>query len=439
MNTRHSSLCCAAVLAFAAGCGEKAPPPPPLEVAKIAVTAPGKAVGPADEKLIPVTGGTLVSADQRLTIDVPAGALATAQKITIQPISNGTPGGKGLAYRIGPEGQTFTAPVKLTFRYSGTDLAGSEALALKIAYQDKEGRWNTIKSVVRDETAKTVTVETTHFSDWSLLGGWQLMPPFASVGAGKAVDLTVVTCNSKGTGSDELAELVYTCVPEPDFFTVEDWAVNGTPGGTVALGQVASSRVGTARYSAPNSQPQSNPVGVEAIAKDKSGRKTLLISSIWVDAHPPMAGIINTTQVNQLNAGDVLTTSANVTFKYDVGEGMYRVTAGTVNSRLDVVSNGCEQHTSFSGAIAAQDGTIAIGEGTYYAQGNTMGNFSGTTNCTSNNVTEPLTIYSAAYWWPAPMTMELAIKPDGRIEDTLVDVKQQGRVVTATWSLVPVK
>ena len=434
MNTNRLMLCCVVLLAW--GCGGKTVVP--LEVAKLAITAPGKAVGPGSEKLMPMTGGTLQSADGRISIEVPSGALPASQKITIQSISNETPGGKGLAYRLGPDGQVFNAPVKITFKFSKSDIAGSEVAALRVAYQDKEGRWNSIKNVVRNEASQTVTVETKHFSDWSMLAGWQLIPPVATVGAGKAVDLTVVACNSKGTGSDELAELVYTCVPDPEFFKVEDWNVNGISGGSVATGQVASSSAGTARYSAPNSPPSTNPVSVEAVARDNSGRKTLLLSSIWVDSRPPLSGTITTTQVSLANPTDILTTTANVMFKFEPSIEVYRINSGTVNSRLDVVSNGCEQHTAFAGAIGVTDGTINVGEGLYYPTGATAGTFTGTTNCTSNHMTEPLEIFSAALWWPTAAGSMLTVKPDGRLEDSMVDVETNGRKITANWSLVPV-
>lgn len=188
--TRHL-LSWSAIASTSAACGSSSSTSgpvdaPPSEVAEIAITPPGTPVGPASATMVPVTGGVVTSADLRLAIEVPAGALTAAQNITIQPISNGSPGGKGLAYRLGPEGQTFSSPVKVTFRHDDSDIAGSEPLALKIAYQAKLGRWNAITEVVRDEAAKTITVQAKHFSDWSLLGGWQLRPPTSVVSLGSA-------------------------------------------------------------------------------------------------------------------------------------------------------------------------------------------------------------------------------------------------------------
>ncbi|MDQ6683745.1 MAG: hypothetical protein M3Z16_01345, partial [Pseudomonadota bacterium] len=163
---------CVVFLAIAlAGCGgggSDDPPLPPATVpdaapippAKVAVTAVGAAQGVAIQKMVPTAGDTVVSADGRLTIEIPAGALAAPTMISIQPLSNQSPGGLGTAYRLGPDGITFTSPVKLTFTPASGDLRGTELPALRVAWQSADGHWNSIKAVKRDDTAKTVSVET---------------------------------------------------------------------------------------------------------------------------------------------------------------------------------------------------------------------------------------------------------------------------------------
>lgn len=445
MRAARHLLSWSAIAIVSAACGSSSSnsrpvDAPPSQVAEIAITPPGTPVGPASATMVPVTGGVVTSADQRLTIEVPAGALATAQSLTIQPISNGSPGGQGLAYRLGPEGQTFSLPVKVTFHYDDSDIAGSEPLALEIAYQDKVGRWNAITEVVRNEAAKTITVLAKHFSDWSLLAGWQLRPPTSVVSPGKAVDLTVMGCAAKGKGDDDLANLLYTCVPETENFNVKEWKVNGIESGSLAVGRATPTGEGTARYQAPNAAPAANPVSVEASAEAKNGRKTLLVAHVFVGSNPPMSGTITSTQVNQGNDKDVQTTLANVVFKYDVEMERYRVSEGTLVSHIDIFASGCEQHLAYSGAIGADDGTIVISEEhTYFAQGSTAGDFSGTTNCNGDHTTMPMMIYGGALWWPAPQTYELRVKPDGRLEDTLTNVVQSGRVISAHWELSPLK
>lgn len=314
-----------------AGCSAPGDPPVvEVEPARIAVTPPGYAIGAVLERSVPMAGGQVVSADGRLTIDVPQGALTAPQVVSVQPISNHGPGGLGSAYRLGPEGTTFAAPVKLTFRYELGDLAGSEASALRVAYQDKEGRWNSLNKVTLDEAARTVAVETTHFSDWEVFTGWKPSPESTSTPPGKFVALQVMVCSATHPGNDPLAALVSTCTPDPEFFSADEWAVNGTPGGSPQVGTVTGSAVnGTAQYLAPDLAPAANPVSVSASVTARSGRKTLLNSTVWIDTHPPLRGIISSLQSSFSNPEDLYSTVADVSFKWSVDEDQYFVRSGT--------------------------------------------------------------------------------------------------------------
>ncbi len=420
----------------------------------VAVTPRGTAIGPIAERVVPAAGGSLTSADGRLTIDVPAGALPAMTKISIQAISNESPGGSGVGYRLLPEGPAFAAPVKITFTYGDADINGSEPLALNIAYQDAAGRWNAIQQLAHDEVARTVSVQTTHFSDWSLLLGWQLTPASASIGAGKAVDFEVTICYPAAAGSGELARFVPVCRRDPRFFNVEEWSVNGVDGGKVATGTVASSSPGTARYSAPNSAPPTNPVNVAARGTMANGKTLLLIASVWVEAYPPLSGNIISTQVTKVGTATMThTTTASVTFKYEVAEGLYRVTAGHVHSRLDSVDPGvCEWHVAFAGVIGLQDAAIMINdEGRYTAEGVTTAPHSGTTSCTSDGRVEALTMQQAgARWFPAPPApnpfrnipgaKELILKPNGWLNESLTWTPGNGGTeTTVQWDLRPVR
>ena len=426
---------------------------PAAASAPVAVTARGEAIGPIAEATIPTTGGTLTSADGRLTLDIPAGALSVPATILIQAVGNESPGGSGLGYRLLPEGQAFASAVKLTFRYTKSDVDGSLPNDLRIAYQDGQGRWNAPKKRVLDEAAKTVTVETTHFSDWSLLSGFQLRPRSASVGAGKSIDLELVICQTRDAGGDELANLAFACaVIDLSAGSVEAWAVNGIDGGSGALGQVTSALLGSARYTAPNTPPAANPVSVSARVIGDAGKKTLYVANIWVDGFPPLDGNITSTQVGRNGTATMTnTTSANVTFKYDVDERVYRVTAGSVVSRLVVVdpAAGCGYQVAFAGAIGAKDGVISINEdGRYGAAGTTSAPHTGTTSCTNNKAIEPLTITLGAFWFPVPPApnpliaipgaRELRLKPDGRLDESLSWTPGPGGTeTTVRWLLRP--
>jgi hypothetical protein len=115
----------------------------------------------------PVLGGSVTSSDGRITVSAPAGAVSSPLTITVEEITNTAPGGVGFAYRLGPEGTVFTAPVRITFSAAGTTVALDE---LAIAYQEHQGWWLRLPASTRDATAPTVSVDSLHLSDWSLVG-----------------------------------------------------------------------------------------------------------------------------------------------------------------------------------------------------------------------------------------------------------------------------
>ena len=114
-------------------------------------------------------GGQLVatslSGTATLTVTVPPAALAVSTDITVTEITNTAPGGVGSAWRIGPEGLQFAAPVTLTFK------PGVTVDALGVSSQASGGYWLRRRDVTRDTLAGTVSVATSHFSDWSVTTG----------------------------------------------------------------------------------------------------------------------------------------------------------------------------------------------------------------------------------------------------------------------------
>src|ERR1700724_3939862 len=104
-------------------------------------TAVGTPTGPKTSKFIPKSGGSIASADGNLEIDIPAGALAADDTISVQPITNNCPGGNGLAYRLGPEGLKFNQPVTLKFHYDDSVLKSTLPDFMLIASQAGSGIW----------------------------------------------------------------------------------------------------------------------------------------------------------------------------------------------------------------------------------------------------------------------------------------------------------
>jgi tripartite motif-containing protein 71 len=64
---------------------------------------------------------------------------------------------------------TFTAPITVTLRYDRQQLVGINEATLKI-YRYDQGSWNVLSNCTRDPSAQSVTCETSHFSDFTILG-----------------------------------------------------------------------------------------------------------------------------------------------------------------------------------------------------------------------------------------------------------------------------
>lgn len=140
-----------------------------------AVTAPGDAIpyGGATAT-IGASGGTLVADFGRVTLVVPAGALAADTSITIAPITNTAPAGLGHAYRLSPDGLTFGVPASLTLALDDEDQHSTDIAVVSAATQTQAGTWS-VQQVTSNAQQHTVTVSLPHFSDWSWFQRWHIM------------------------------------------------------------------------------------------------------------------------------------------------------------------------------------------------------------------------------------------------------------------------
>ena len=157
-----------------------------------AATEVGTPEGEKVTKDIGPAGGTLASPDGRLTLTVPPNALTDTIAFSIQPITNQSRGGIGLAYRLEPAGKTFTTPLEISVRYDENDLEGTIPEVLSLAYQDEKGAWHETKTM--NQTADTITVAATHFSDWSFLTKMRLEPEKATVRVGERLSIVLLGC-----------------------------------------------------------------------------------------------------------------------------------------------------------------------------------------------------------------------------------------------------
>jgi hypothetical protein len=129
-------------------------------------TEVGTPTGEAATARIGPEGGTLTSTDGRLELTIPQNAVGENVTFSIQPITSAAGGGGiGNAYRLGPGGYKFATPLGVSFNYKDKELEGAPPEAFALSYQDGEGAWRSLQTVYIDETEKTLTASTTHFSD----------------------------------------------------------------------------------------------------------------------------------------------------------------------------------------------------------------------------------------------------------------------------------
>lgn len=121
-------------------------------------------------RAIGTNGGTLLSANGRFTVILAEGSLPNLAEISVAEITNRAPRGVGSAYRIGPPGTKLARPATLQFTASPDE---PDFEALSVAYQRASGFWFRVEGATRDAASRTISVTTNHFSDWSLIRGYE--------------------------------------------------------------------------------------------------------------------------------------------------------------------------------------------------------------------------------------------------------------------------
>ncbi len=305
-------------------------------------------------------GGTLSSADGRLQITFPAGAVAANTQFTITPLTN--PADNALAtYRLEPEGATFAKPVRLTFNAPEAGVSTTSIEGLGIAYHKADGQWQWLDGT-SDSTNKTLSVETTHFSVYSLLAGYQLIPNHADVDVDHEVKLQILACvdpqiydqpadapASQRTHQNTVFRVdhqtVYEC--RPIFFkgaTAIDWSVNSIIGGNDTVGTISAPFNFDATYRAPPKQPNPKTVNVSAQFMmdgyaNKIPEKVLLVSSITINKQPDYSGSFVST-INQFGLQWTATGDVKWTMVSSDSNGPIYEVDGTVSPDQTVFQDG---------------------------------------------------------------------------------------------------
>lgn len=183
------SFCLLAVMCFwmgfsscsktgSAGTGIPDKPSQPLQLPL------GEVLGEIASASIGSAGGALTSKDGTLTIEVPAGAVTATTAFSIQEVGSVLKN-RARTYRLMPESVDFKQPVKLVYNYNGLVSDGANPDHFFLAYQDKNGYFYSANRTKGDRQRQTLTVTTTHFSDWTFYNQYDLFFPGRSLANGE--------------------------------------------------------------------------------------------------------------------------------------------------------------------------------------------------------------------------------------------------------------
>lgn len=212
-------------------------------------TEKGATKGSIVSKSIGADGGELVSADGNLTITVPQGAISSMVQFSIQPITNTLfqEDTSRTAYRLLPEGITFSKPIRLQFRYTPSILTNTVEDVLTVASQQSNGTWKIVPASL-NKTTKTLTTETTHFSDWTVTGGFELKVERRTLRPTEKSKLWVVSA----IDDDLLAPLSVLAEVSEVLTTLGNWKIIQGPGSIDAVKSGAKGFAYSATYTAPS-------------------------------------------------------------------------------------------------------------------------------------------------------------------------------------------
>ncbi|GBF06027.1 hypothetical protein DAERI_070025 [Deinococcus aerius] len=402
-------------------------------------TGGGTPGGQSGSAVVGPGGGTLTSADGRVRVTIPAGALGKDTTLSVQPITATAPHAR-LAYRLSPTDVTLAKPAELSLNYGTAGLAAeTPSVGSVLAVRDGNGTWQANLGTVQDRAAHTLKMNLRGFGDFAWAEAIRLSPESATVETGGSVGLAVNLCVDD-TAYDPntpldlmLAPLVDTCRPSRLGPLANGWAVNGHPGGTFEIGTVKKIDGTEARgqYLAPLSVPTPNPVAV-TVNWGKGASAVTLVSTITVrdDEQPPCTQEnapdrwAGTTTATMLVNGLHETMKAKVGFVRDPLDPAqpdlctYHVENGTVTWSLSDTVGGCTYSAGpVTLPIAPEDGQLTLDTGTspitYSGSGGTSGQATVSVTCPDRSLSYS-TVVGIGGWLTIPADRTWNVSADGR-------------------------
>lgn len=306
------------------------------EIGSALITEKGQPEGIAENYYVNSSGADIVAMDGAIRIKIPAGAVNAATNITIQAINNTNTAGFGKAWRITPHLE-FNKPVELSLQYDELP-ENTIPEAVGLAYQAEDNSWKGLSGTI-DTIGRTVTVSTTHFSDWSLFKAFEITPPTGIVPPGGSLELTVIN-----NLLDELdipvpgQEKPLSAPHSPTSALIKGWTVAGS-------GSISGSGA-EVMYHAPSTIPNKNPVAVTAKLKGKGIKEYSLVCNIYIGKEGISFRINNGPWLESTAANDAVAANGLLVMQGGVvsgGKTMGAVSITTLDSyRLGILPWGLE-------------------------------------------------------------------------------------------------
>jgi hypothetical protein len=256
-------------------------------------TAIGQPDGEKNSTIIDKEGGRLISADKKIELVFPEGALATKTTISIQPITNTSIDGVGKGYGLEPSGTQFQIPVQLIFHYTEKDMEDGSPQLMGMATQNEKGVWYELREVKLDTVSKTITGNIKHFSSWALSWGISLRPEKTRVKVSKSVDIKAIP---KPVFDDDKSQKmeVYHGLFGANLDNPIGWYANLVLNGDADNGTFPGSGsypllTWTITYKAPSKVPSKNPVeimmAIVGVDLGLGGEKFTLFKRCYIDVY----------------------------------------------------------------------------------------------------------------------------------------------------------
>jgi hypothetical protein len=234
-------------------------------IAGPAITAIGKPDGEKNSITIDKEGGRLISADKKIELVFPEGAITTKTTITIQPVTNTSIDGIGKGYDLEPAGTQFQIPVQLIFHYTDKDMEDGSPQLMAIASQNEKGIWYVLTEIKLDTVSKTIAGNIKHFSAWAMTWGFSLRPEKTRVKVSKTVDILAIPKPIDAENKDQKLE-VYHGIFGPNAENPIGWYANLVLNGDADNGTFGNSSypllTWRETYKAPAKVPSRNPVEI---------------------------------------------------------------------------------------------------------------------------------------------------------------------------------